>query len=112
MLRVDVDASEALTLVAVDGEVDIASADRLLDAARLAGAGQTPVVIDLSRVGFMDSSGLRALLDLAGNVTNSGRPFALLRPSAAVTRLLDLVDLRHRFVEIQDVDHESISALK
>lgn len=110
-LRVDVRDLEPATMVVVEGEIDIASAERLTRAGGNLPARGVPVVLDLQGVTFIDSSGMRSLLDLARVVQEAGRPLALLRPSAAVTRLLDLVDLRHRFAEVSDIDSESLAAL-
>jgi anti-anti-sigma factor len=55
------------------------------------------VVIDLGSVGFMDSSGLRSLLEARQRCLDAGRGFALARPSEAVQRVLELVDLLSEF---------------
>ena len=82
-------------LVVADGELDLVGAPRLLDA--LPGAGETPVVLDLGGVGFMDSSGLRSLLEARQRCRDMGRDFAIARPSEAVRRVLELVDLTGEF---------------
>ncbi len=46
----------------LEGELDMASAPEVL--ARLDGSGNGRLVLDLERLTFMDSSGLRALIDL------------------------------------------------
>ena len=55
------------------------------------------MVIDLGSVGFMDSSGLRSLLEARQRGGDAGRGFALSRPSEAVQRVLELVDLTGEF---------------
>jgi anti-sigma B factor antagonist len=82
-------------LVVAEGELDLVGAPRLLEA--LPGPGDTPVVIDLGSVGFMDSSGLRSLLEARQRCLDAGRGFALSRPSEAVQRVLELVDLTGEF---------------
>jgi anti-sigma B factor antagonist len=82
-------------LVVAEGELDLVGAPRLLEA--LPGPGDTPVVIDLGSVGFMDSSGLRSLLEARQRCLDAGRGFALARPSEAVYRVLELVDLLSEF---------------
>ena len=54
-------------------------------------------MVNLGAVGFMDSSGLRALLEARQRCLESGRSFALARPSEAVRRVLELVDLEREF---------------
>lgn len=97
-------------LVTVQGEVDLASAEQLARAGADLADDSRPVILDLEKVTFMDSSGLRCLLDFERQVTERGMTFALLRPSSAVTRLLDLVDLRHRFNEIDSIDASSLAS--
>jgi anti-sigma B factor antagonist len=82
-------------LIVAEGELDLVGAPRLLEA--LPGPGDTPVVIDLGSVGFMDSSGLRSLLEARQRCLDGGRGFALARPSEAVQRVLELVDLLGEF---------------
>lgn len=76
---------EALRL---EGEIDLAAADRLADALRAAIESGTTVV-DLSGVTFLDSTGLHVLLS-AGAALNGNGPLVLVRPCPAVRRLLDI----------------------
>ena len=76
-------------------ELDLVGAPRLLLA--LPTDGTAPLVLDLASVGFMDSSGLRALLEARQACLDAGRTFAIARPSAAVKRVLELVDLTGEF---------------
>ena len=90
--------SGAVLVVAV-GELDLVGAPRLL--AALPDQGTTPVVLDLASVGFMDSSGLRSLLEARQACIDAGRPFALSRPSEQVLRVLELVDLSSEFEVVE-----------
>jgi len=85
----------ATVLVVAEGELDLVGAPRLLEA--LPEQGTTPVVLDLASVGFMDSTGLRSLLEARQACIDAGRPFALSRPSDQVLRVLELVDLSREF---------------
>jgi len=87
-----------VTVLRLDGELDLASAPELSAAlARTFDDAAKPVVLDMAGVGFIDSTGVRMLLE-AQNL--AGRDLALMAPSRAVTRVLDLTRLRGRFVEI------------
>jgi anti-sigma B factor antagonist len=97
--------TEAVVIVA-EGELDLVGGPRLISA--LPGEGDTPVVLDLGSVAFMDSSGLRALLEARQACLDAGRPFSLARPSDAVLRVLELVDLAREF-EVLDVPPGSAS---
>ena len=92
------DGPERVVIVA-EGELDIMGAPRLLEA--LPREGTTPIVIDLSAVDFMDSTGLRALLEARTAAAEAGRGFGLAAPSAAVTRVLELVDLSREFEVVE-----------
>jgi anti-anti-sigma factor len=70
------------------GELDMATAGDLSALLKTAADRLDPMVLDLSEVSFMDSSGLRALLEAAGLPT--GAPVVILDPSPQVRRVLDI----------------------
>jgi anti-anti-sigma factor len=72
----------------LDGELDMATADDLSQIFRDAPSND-PIVLDFSGGSFMDSSGLRALLEGAGQPTGCG-PVVIVNPSAQVRRVLDI----------------------
>ena len=110
--RLETGSAKGAAILVVEGELDIASAARLVAAVEgLSREGGEPVVLDLSGVSFVDSSGVRALLEVERATQGMGRPLALLRPSTAVTRLLDLIDMRRRFVELEGTDPDSLARL-
>lgn len=100
------------SIIVIDGELDLASAPQLVEVSTKLAEGREAVILDLSSVTFVDSSGVRALLDAERIVGDKGRRMALLRPGVAVTRLLDLVDLRSRFTEVQALDEATVLALQ
>ena len=78
----------------IAGELDIATSPRLeqeLD--KLLAAGEMNVVVDLEAVGFMDASGVGALLSGADRAREAGGAIQLLRPSPRVLRVLDILQL-------------------
>lgn len=76
------------TGIAVTGEIDAHTAPAV--AIALAAADQEPLVIDLSGVDFVDSSGLRVLLEAHQTRQASGGSLTVARPSPAVQRVLDI----------------------
>jgi anti-sigma B factor antagonist len=86
------------TLIAPEGDLDIASVGDLraaLSAAAREGAGA--VIVDLSQVTFIDSSGLGALVELHRRLRRSGRRLVVVAPGgSAPAVLLDLAGLRGR----------------
>lgn len=62
--NIEVDDLDGVTIVRVVGELDVATATVLDDTLKRAEASDTPVIaIDLNGVSFIDSTGLRALLE-------------------------------------------------
>lgn len=90
---------EGTVIVAV-GDLDLVGAPVLHAAVPDGGEGR--VILDLAGVAFMDSSGLRALLEARQKCRDAGRPFVIARPSDPVRRVLELVDLTGEF-EVLDV---------
>lgn len=80
-------------VVSVGGEIDIGCA---ADVKRevLAVAGSRDVTVDLSGLAFLDSSGVRLLVELRLQARSEGRRLRFVDPQAQVVRLLDLTGLR------------------
>jgi anti-sigma B factor antagonist len=55
------------------------------------------LAMDLSRVNFIDSSGIGFLVSLASRLKGAGVDFVLYRPSAQVAKTLELVQLKDHF---------------
>jgi anti-anti-sigma factor len=113
LLHTRVEHRDRVAVVIAQGELDVASAPRLvaaLDGLGTAEGGEA-VVIDMAGVGFMDSSGLRALLDCERACRESGRPFALARPTDSVRRVLELVDLLETLTVLDDLAPQSLAAV-
>lgn len=79
------------------GEVDIATAPRLdLKLRELRDSGFDHLVVDLRKVVFLDSSGLRILLAWDDTARNEGLDFELVPGPAPVQRLFDVTGVRDR----------------
>jgi anti-anti-sigma factor len=78
------------------GDIDVAGGP-LVDAAILDRESQLPVVIDLTEVTFIDSSGLRSLLSASRRAGERGTEVVLRSPSAAVRRLLAITGTEGQF---------------
>jgi anti-anti-sigma factor len=83
------------TVVAVRGELDLATAPELEQALleRL-DAGQA-VVLDLRDLEFMDSSGLAVLVTAHGRAADGGPKFAIVRPAegSEVAKILEIAGI-------------------
>jgi anti-sigma B factor antagonist len=90
LARITVEAVEEAQLVRVAGEVDASTAGALRRCLRSARDERATLLLDLSDVGFIDSSGLRVLLDASRAAADTGWPFFIVRPSSRVRRLVVL----------------------
>lgn len=81
--------------VVVVGELDIATCPALDEVVAKVTAPE--LVIDLSGVAFMGSSGLASLLKASRRAERLGGRLVLRAPSQAVLDLLDMTRLRDRF---------------
>ena len=88
-------------VVRVSGEIDILSAPALRDALLPALESAPSVVVDLSEVSFLGSSGLAVLVEAREQAQRDGHELRLVRPSRIVTRALEATGLLGLF-EITD----------
>jgi anti-sigma B factor antagonist len=86
--------------VCVVGEIDAFTSPDLEREIESVRSGASPV-LDLSGVTFVDSSGLRVLVDQQQRLREAGADLVLHAPSNAVSRLLELSGLDGHFT----VDH-------
>jgi anti-sigma B factor antagonist len=85
-------------VVEVRGEVDLSSAHAVEQCLSTVLAREAlAIVLDLSRMEFVDVAGLRVLLRAERRAASRGRPFVLAGPRPAVARLLVVTDLDRRF---------------
>jgi anti-anti-sigma factor len=76
----------------LSGELDMASADTLRNALQPVVQSNGHLVLDVEDLTFIDSSGLRALVQLSAQM-NGAAPLVLTQVSPSVRRLLDIVGL-------------------
>ena len=85
-------------IVAVSGELDIASVRALKEALdELRDSGWNSVVVDLRGLTFIDSSGLSLLLNAQRVARREHAAFAIVDGSPAVARLLEIAGLENHF---------------
>ena len=85
-------------IVALHGELDMASADGLADA--LVEVAGSTVVVDLSGLTFMDSSGISALVIARNRILANGQgTLVVTRPGGIVRRALEIVGLSEWIVD-------------
>ena len=85
-------------VLSIKGELDAYTAPGLEDQiARLVSGDVREIVLDLSETGFLDSSGLRAILTAHRRLSESQGRLLLRSPSEPVTRLLEITGLTDHF---------------
>lgn len=87
-LRIEVRNGIEPVEVSLIGDVDIATEQRVIEA--LAAVAAQAVIVDLSHVGFLDSSGIRALVIGHRASRAAGGSLALRAPSPEVSQVLEL----------------------
>jgi anti-sigma B factor antagonist len=101
------------TLV-VEGEVDIATASRLLSVLNSSVAEAIKaVVVDLSQVDFMDSTGLALLINANRRLSVRRKGFAVVCPPGPLWRVFeitDMVDTLHVCPDVESAARASLPA--
>jgi anti-anti-sigma factor len=97
VVRVDGD-----TVIYVQGEIDINTAERLRDAIEPHMGPQQTIVLDLSGVEFMDSSCITVLVQARGKLTEDGGSLVLRNPSSIAHRVLSITGVE--FILSEDAE--------
>ena len=96
LLRISVRQSDYIDVVALAGEMDIATAPRLASTIhRLLTEGRTDILIDLDAVTFIDGAAIRALITATCDVALAGGTLWVTH-NARCLRLLKITDEAHR----------------
>jgi len=97
-------------VIAISGEVDLSTSPRVRDALLECILGSHAVVVDLSQVAYIDSSGVASLVEAFQNAKSRGQVFALANVGETPLRVLKLARLDQVFV-IHGTVEEAIAAL-
>jgi anti-anti-sigma factor len=116
-LSVERNSDGGVEVVAVSGEIDIASAPRLITGLNDAvGNCELPVIVDLTEVAFMDSTGLALLLNAHRRLARRGKGFAVVcadgpvRRVFTITDMVDVLQVHETFAEARAAALEATSA--
>lgn len=82
--------------IAPNGEIDLETVDAVRREFASACAEARNITLDLRAVSFMDSSGLRVLIESQRDADAAGLTFAIVRGPASVQRLLELSGITDR----------------
>lgn len=97
-------------VVALSGEVDLSTSPKVRDALLDCIFGGANVVVDLSQVAYIDSSGVASLVEAFQNGKSRGLGFALANVGETPLRVLKLARLDQVFV-IHDTAEAAIAAM-
>ena len=93
-LAVERTSRDGVDVLSVEGEIDVASAPRLISALNDAVAEAVrSVVIDLTSVEFMDSTGLALLIDAHRRLKRRRKGFAVVCPAGPLRRVFEVTDM-------------------
>lgn len=99
-------------VVAVSGEVDVYSAPALKDSlTELLQSGVSTVIVDLSDVAFLDSTGLGALVEARSATTEAGGALPLVCSQERILKLFAITGLDGVFAIHATVD-DAVTALQ
>jgi anti-anti-sigma factor len=103
-LEFETTRSDAVAVITATGELDLSGAavldaelDRLADVPELG-----TVVLDLRRLEFMDSSGLRLVVMADMRAREAGRRFVLVRGNETVHRVFEITRMSERLEFVDD----------
>ena len=95
--RVDVEPERESVRVAPIGELDIATVEKLrAEVDRLRETGFTDLVLDLRVVRFLDSTGLRLVLELDAAARAESHELLVIRGSDTVHRIFEVTQVAER----------------
>ena len=107
LLQIEAHDHDGLAHVVLIGELDLSTIDRLeQELARVEAAGSATVALDLTRLTFLDSSGLRVIVSADQRARRENRRFVVVRgPDTvqrvfSITRLDEQLDLVDDFAEL------------
>jgi anti-anti-sigma factor len=100
--RIDVEPERDSVRVAPVGELDLATVDTLrAEVERLRESGFARIVVDLRGVRFLDSTGLRLILELDTAARQGGQDLVLIRGSDVVQRIFEVTQVADRLTFVE-----------
>jgi anti-sigma B factor antagonist len=105
--------SDGYDVLIVEGELDIATAPRMISALNEALADIAfPLVVDLSGVVFMDSTGLALLMNARRRARRRAQGFAIECPRGPISRVFEIADMVESLQVHPDRESARLAALQ
>jgi anti-sigma B factor antagonist len=108
-----IDGTE-VSRISIEGELDIATVEQVERAADAAIAARRPVVVDLAKCPFMDSTGLHWIVlvhQALANDVGLDAPMAIVARGSGVLRLLSVTTIDER-IPVFRTEDEALMALR
>lgn len=103
LLRIEAHDHDGLAHVVLTGELDLSTIDQVEQVlARVEGEGPATVVLDLARLTFLDSSGLRVIVSADQRARRENRRFVLVRGPETVQRVFSITRLDEQLELVDD----------
>jgi anti-sigma B factor antagonist len=103
ILEVQTEDRNGLVHVALRGELDLSTVGKVQDELQRVEASSPPVVVlDLSKLTFLDSTGLRCLVTADERARGQGRRVVIVRGPDAVQRVFSITRLEERLEMVDD----------
>lgn len=103
LLQIEAHDHDGLAHVVLIGELDLSTIDRLeQELARVEGEGPSVVALDLTRLTFLDSSGLRVIVSADQRARREKRRFVVVRGPDTVQRVFSITRLDEQLELVDD----------
>lgn len=93
MVKCEVREKDGIAIIAVSGDVDLESSPKVRDVLLDCVGAKRPVLVDMSGVSYIDSSGVASLVEAHQKARRSKTTFALAQVSQSAMRVLELARL-------------------
>lgn len=98
MVNCEVREQDGIAVIALSGDVDLESSPRVRDVLLDCVGAKRPVLVDMSRVSYIDSSGVASLVEAHQSARKTNTTFALAQVSQSAMRVLELARLDKVFI--------------
>lgn len=102
ILEVESEERDGLVHVSLRGELDLSTVGKVEDELQHVESGAKVVVLDLSSLTFLDSTGLRCVVRADERAREDGRRFVVVRGPEAVQRVFEITRLDERLELVDD----------
>lgn len=103
---------DGVVVLSMSAPADVTAADAAeFDRAAQASSAGRRTVLDLSRVGFLDSAGVGSIVRLHRRLEAGGGELRLAAASGPVATILELVRL-HRMIEVHDTVESAVTSFR